>query len=96
MIGLKTGDVLDLNQFDLGIHKITQFYQNKGFLYFKIINKDRIVDLQKSLQSANLLIQIDEGPLANVNQIRVKGNKDIQSQFIIHASGIKVGEANDS
>lgn len=91
IIGIKENAVLNLENWSEGIQNLVRAYKDKGFFSAGISNVNRMLDIQKSFQTAHINIQINEGSRAFVHNIQVKGNKKVKTEFIIHASGLKKG-----
>ena len=90
IIGLKENSILNIPQLESGIKNLIDQYRKKHFLQAKISNKNDIVKIKQPF--AFLFLKIDEGERIKVNDIKVKGNKKITSEFILHASSFKKGD----
>ena len=91
ILDIQKNSALNLENWSKGIQNLIQSYQDKGFFSAYISNPSRILDIEKSLQTAHINIQIKEEKQAFIHDIQVKGNKKVKSSFIIHASGLTKG-----
>ena len=89
-IQIKTGDHLDIPKLEKNIGKLIQKYFEEGFLQARI-NEKNLVQISRYDKSAVITVQISEGRKNYVKNIKVQGNKKINSDFIIHASALKSG-----
>ena len=91
IIQLKPGSHLDIPKLKENIGKLIQNYFEEGFLQAQI-NEKNLVQISRSDKSAVITVQILEGRKNYVKNIKVRGNKKIDSDFIIHASALKRGK----
>lgn len=91
IIQLKPGDYLDIPKLKRNIGKLIQKYFEEGFLQAQIKEKN-LVQISRSDKSAVIAVQISEGRRNYIKNIKVQGNKKIDSDFIIHASALTPGK----
>ncbi len=88
IIDLKPDENLDIPKLEENVGKLIQKYFEKGFLRVEI-NKENLVKILRVSKSAIITVQISEGQKVYAKNIKVEGNKKIDSDFIIHASSLK-------
>jgi outer membrane protein insertion porin family len=75
IIGLETNQALRLNQLELGIQKLKEFYRSQGYLEMSILNeKEDLVRYNEDNTLAQLHFKIYEGPQIRVASIQIEGN----------------------
>ena len=89
-IQMKPGDHLDIPKLEKNIGVLIQKYFEQSFLQAKI-NEKNLIKISRSDKSAVITIQISEGQKNYIKNIKVQGNKNISSEFIIHASALEPG-----
>ncbi len=92
-LGLQAGDPYneeELNQrlnYNPAGSDVSSLYMDNGYLYFSVQPK-----LSYDGQLVDLEMNVEEGPQANIGQVRVSGNTKIASAEILEKINIKEGE----
>jgi outer membrane protein insertion porin family len=76
--------------FDKDLERIISAYRERGYLFAHITERN-IITRPNGLITINL--QIEEGPLVTVSEIRLKGNNSISTEFLSRNFKQKIGEA---
>ncbi len=86
--------LLNLNEIELGLEKIRDFYLNAGFLEMKItnLNSTELIKYNEDLSSAQISIQIEEGPRIQVGAILIDGNTLTHEKVILSELEFKIGD----
>ncbi|MFO7818876.1 MAG: BamA/TamA family outer membrane protein [Halanaerobacter sp.] len=82
LLGVKEGELLNVNQLKGGIEKVNEYYQNEGFPLGRVVDR-RIKD------SKELYIKIDEG---EVNKIEIEGNETTKEYVIRRELSVEEGQ----
>ena len=91
IVGVREENILNLDEWEIGLERLVIQYYNKGYLDFKILNRKNLLSIQKSLQTAHISLQLQEGQKTLIEDIQIKGHQKVHPSFIIHASGLKPG-----
>ncbi len=71
------------------VGQVRDVLRNLGFAYAEV-NVEAKVDTSRL--SAELNIICDTGPLTNISEVNVEGNKTISKPYVIRESGLNIGE----
>ena len=85
------GDILNIIKIQKNVKLIIQLYNDKNFLK-ATIDQNKIIDINPSLKTALVHIDIKENEISFLKEILVQGNKNIQSDYIRQISNLKKGE----
>ena len=75
---------------DVGLKNLVTNLWNQGFLRAKVISTRTIYE--KEHDSINLLINLDEGPLTQVQRITFEGNKSISEAELLKVVALEAGK----
>lgn len=78
ILGLKTGQKLNLYSLETGLDLVENYYLQRGFLKIKV-DKNNILNYSKDLRSASIKIAVEENVQVLVSKIIVR-NKDIKTK----------------
>lgn len=90
-IQIKDGDMLNIDILKRNLEKLIREYHKIGFLNAKIRNIERLIQIKSPSKPATIHIDINEGQPVIIGDLQVKGNKEISSSYIAHASLLKKG-----
>ncbi len=89
---LHPNDTLRQELLEQDIHQLISRYENIGYPFAQV-SVANIEEVQvQSEQKLNIVLEIQEGAIIHVNEIRASGNKETDTQVIIRESGITRGE----
>lgn len=75
LVGLVPNEALRLNELELGITRLRDFYRNNGYLEMTIVNeKEDLVRYNEDNTLAQVHFRIYEGPQVRVASIQIEGN----------------------
>jgi outer membrane protein insertion porin family len=75
--------------FEADIGRILGAYREHGFLFANVTKREIVRTPDGKI---DIHLQVDEGPQVTVAEIRMKGNKIIQTQFFLEHFKLKIGE----
>jgi len=91
ILGIKEQTVFNLDLWEEGLNRLILQYYDLGYLDFDIANREQVLLIEKSLQTVDIILNLKEGKKTFIDNIQVKGNKEVDASFIIHASHLKKG-----
>jgi len=90
---LETNSPLRLNEFEVSIERIKDFYHRQGFLEMRLLNEgEDIIQYNDKGTQARILYRIFEGPRIRINAIAVEGNTFTKTRVILKETNFKIGE----
>jgi outer membrane protein assembly complex protein YaeT len=94
VMGLKNQTLLNLNEIESGLNKIRSHYANSGYLEMKIVNATtaELIQYNDDFTSAQMTIDISEGPQIYVGSILIDGNTQTHEKVIFSELEFKIGD----
>lgn len=89
----RVGAVLDERFLEQDLEELLTSYENHGFPFAKARVQD--ISLAEDGESLNIAIDVDEGPLVRISEIRVEGNLTTKDDVVIRETRVNLGEAYD-
>lgn len=91
---LKDKTLLNLNEIELGLNKVRTFYANSGYLEMKIVNATAadLIQYNDDFSSAQITINVSEGPQIYVGSILIDGNVKTHEKVIFSELEFKTGD----
>lgn len=91
---LKDKTLLNLNELELGLNKVRSFYANAGYLEMKIVNASAadLIQYNDDFSSAQITIDVSEGPQIYVGSILIDGNTKTHEKVIFSELEFKTGD----
>lgn len=91
---LKDKTLLNLNEIELGLNKVRTFYANSGYLEMKIVNATAadLIQYNDDFSSAQITIDVSEGPQIYVGSILIDGNVKTHEKVIFAELEFKTGD----
>lgn len=91
-LGLQVSQPLNLVQLEDGLDQIRKEYRNRGYLDFAYENEKSLVQYIEKNQFANIRIQIREGNLFKLTEVKVFGNVKTKSKVVLREVQIQPHE----
>lgn len=93
VIELQTNQTLDLNLIRSSYQKITNFYNSKGFLEFKIKNQEKgILSYNNNNTFVDVVYELYEGPEIKVKDISIFGNQKTKDSVVLREINFQPGD----
>lgn len=91
---LKDKTLLNLNEVEAGLNKVRAFYANSGYLEMKIVNATAadLIQYNDDFSSAQITIDVSEGPQIYVGSILIDGNVKTHEKVIFSELEFKTGD----
>ncbi|MEE9288225.1 MAG: POTRA domain-containing protein, partial [Bacteroidota bacterium] len=86
----RVGAVLDERILEQDFEHILTLYEARGYPFAKVTVAN--IELVEVGQSLKIMIQVDEGPIVRISDVRVEGNSTTKKSVIIRESRINLGE----
>ncbi len=84
---------LNLTEVESSFDLLESFYRKRGYLEFKILNRNAaVIQYKKGQPYADLVYQVKEGPKIQVKSIRVSGNKKTKTYVVMRELDFKEGD----
>lgn len=84
---------LSLSQLEITLTDINNFYQNAGYIEYKLLNENTdLVNYFDNNTKLNLKFEIQEGPRVEVQSILIDGNTKTKDKLILIELDFKVGD----
>lgn len=85
MLGLKVGEPFDIFSFEKGLNTLKARYQELGNLSAQIVNEasEDIVRYSKDNSEVSIHVEVDEGPIYQVGEVIVRGNKQTHARVVL-------------
>lgn len=90
-IDIRENEIFSLSKIKLVLRKLTDFYINRGFANFKII-EDNLINISKDLRFVDIDLKIIEGEKYYFGDIYVLGNTVSKDKVILRELDFKKGE----
>ncbi|MBM7555191.1 BamA/OMP85 family outer membrane protein [Halanaerobacter jeridensis] len=82
LLGVKSGEILNVNTLKNGIKEINNYYQNQGFPLGRVVDR--------RIKNGNqLYLEVNEG---KINKIKIKGNKETKEYVIRRELSLQEGQ----
>lgn len=84
ILGLRKGEPFNVFQFEEGLAVLKDKYRNLGYLTVAVTNEDdgSVVSYSKDQSLVDIQLKIEEGPLVQVGDIFVRGNKKTHAKVV--------------
>ena len=82
LLGIKVGQLLNVNQLKSGIKKINDYYQEQGYPLGRVVDR-------RIKNGKDLYLEVDEG---EINKVKIKGNKTTKEYVIRRELSVKEGQ----
>jgi len=93
ILQLKGGEPLRLKTLENGLGRILEFYRSKGYLDFRILNKDaQLVQYNRDNTLATIHFELREGPQVIVKSIILEGNDLTKDYVILKETEFNIGD----
>lgn len=91
---LKDKTLLNLNEIEQGLNKVRAFYANAGYLEMRIVNASAadLIRYNEDFTSAQINIDVFEGPQIYVGSILIDGNVKTHEKVIFSELEFKTGD----
>ncbi|MEE9226044.1 MAG: POTRA domain-containing protein [Bacteroidota bacterium] len=89
----RVGEVLDERLLEQDFEQLLTLYEVRGYPFAKV--RVGNITLAEDGQSLDIAIDIDEGPIVRISEVRVEGNSTTKESVVIRETRIKLGEAYD-
>ncbi|MDH3976324.1 MAG: outer membrane protein assembly factor BamA [Deltaproteobacteria bacterium] len=88
----REGDTINMEKIDNAAREISRFYSEQGYIYAEI---ERDFGFSEDKSEAKIHFQIDEGPLARMGKIIIRGNRQTKSRIIMRELSLSEGHIYD-
>ncbi len=92
-VGIEANKPLNITEVEESFDLLESFYRKKGFLEFKVKNRNAtVIQYKKGQPYADLVYQVSEGPKIRVQSIRISGAKKTKEYVIYRELDFKEGD----
>ena len=88
-ISMKSGDLAAQSEIDAAAAALRRYYGNRGYIRSLVTP---VIETDSATRTANVVFKIQEGQLAEINKINIRGNKKTRDEVIRRELAVFPGE----